>query len=79
MKKRVFFYKDELNDEFSGITRKTILVDKNYTYLRESFLYKIAAFFVYRIVVVPFAFFYVKAKFRMKVKNREVQSITPLW
>ncbi len=72
MKKRVFFYKDELNDEFSGITRKTILVDKNYTYLRESFLYKIAAFFVYRIVVVPLAFFYVKAKFRMKVKNREV-------
>lgn len=72
MKKRVFYYKDELNDEFSGITRNTILVDKNYRYVRNSVLYKIVAFIVYRVIIMPFAFLYMKIKFRMKIENKEI-------
>jgi len=72
MKKKVIYYKDELNDEFSGVTRNTIRIDKNYKYIRKSILYKISAFIVYRVLVMPFAFFYMKVKFHMKVKNKKV-------
>lgn len=72
MKKKIFYYKDELNDEFSGVTRNTILVDKNYKYIRKNFLYKVAAFVVYRIIVMPFAYLYMKIKFHMKIENKEV-------
>ena len=72
MRKKVFHYRDELNDEFSGIKRKTILVDKNYKYIRNSFFYNFFAFIVYRLIVVPFGFVYMKVKFRLKVKNKKV-------
>lgn len=71
-KKKVFYYKDELNDEFSGITRNTIVIDKNYKYIRKNFLYKFIAFVIYRIIVMPFAYFYMKIKFHMKVENKKV-------
>ena len=71
-KKKVFYYKDELNDEFSGITRNTIVIDKNYKYIRKNFLYKFIAFVIYRVIVMPFAYFYMKIKFHMKVENKKI-------
>ena len=70
--KKVFYYKDELNDEFSGITRNTIVVDKNYKYIRKNVFYKFIAFVVYRIIAMPFAYVYMKAKFHIKVENKQV-------
>ena len=72
MKKKVFYYKDELNDEFSGINRKTILVDKNFKYLHKNWLYKFLTFVVYRINVMPFAFLYLTIKFHIKIENKKV-------
>ena len=72
MKKKIIYYKDELNDEFSGVTRNTIRIDKNYKYIRKNIFYKLSAFIVYRVLVMPFAFFYMKIKFHMKVKNKKV-------
>lgn len=72
MRKKVFYYKDELNDEFSGIKRKTILVDKNFKYLHKNLLYKFLTFMVYRIIVMPFAFLYLKIKFHIKIENKKV-------
>ena len=71
MKKQIFYYTDELTNEFSGIKRKTVLVDKNYKYIHNNIFYKITGFFIYRVFVMTFAFLYMKIKFRIKIENKE--------
>lgn len=68
----VRYYSDEINDEFSGVVRKTISIDQNYVYRPKSLLWNIVAFVLYRIIMTPIAFFYLKIKFHCKVVNRSV-------
>ncbi|MGN1095163.1 MAG: hypothetical protein ACI4QR_02110, partial [Eubacteriales bacterium] len=72
MKKKVVYYNDPINDEFSGIgERRKIEIGGDYPYIRKNIFYKIAAFIVYRIFVTPFAFLYCKIKFGMKIIGKE--------
>ena len=72
MDKKVYYYEDELNDDFSGITRNTIKIDKDYQYIKKNAIWNLTAFFVYRIIMVPVAFLYNKIKFHHKIKNKKV-------
>ena len=65
------YYRDELNDEFSGITRKPYTVDANYRYLHKNPLWKLTEFLVYRIIMTPFAYLYCKCKFHHRIVGRE--------
>ena len=67
-----FYYSDELNDEFSGIKRDTVTVDQNYRYIHTNLIWKMGSFFVYRIIMTPVAFLFMKIKFHMQIKNRRV-------
>lgn len=69
---QTYYYSDELNDEFSGVTRETVTVDGNYKYVHSFPLWRMAAFVVYRMIMTPIAYIYMKIKFRLKVVNREV-------
>lgn len=69
---KVYYYSDELNDEFSGVTRKTVTVDQNYVYRPKSFLWNFFAFIMYRIIMTPVAYFYCKLKFHLKIVNKKV-------
>lgn len=69
---RKFYYADELNDEFSGIKRNTVTVDQNYHYIHKNLFWRMGSFFVYRIIMTPVAYLYMKIKFHMKIKNRSV-------
>lgn len=69
---RVVYYRDEQNDEFSGIARKPFEIGADYPYLRKNPFWKIAEFFVYRIIMTPFAFLYSKIKFHTRIVNRKV-------
>ena len=72
MKKRVVYYTDPLNDDFSGVgERPKVEIGGNYPYIRKNIFYKIAAFIVYRVFVTPFAYFFCKLKFRIKIEGRE--------
>ncbi len=71
MKDKVIYYDDELSDEFSGIQRNTISVDETYKYKRSVF-WNFISFILYRIIMTPIAFLYMKCKFSFKVKNRKV-------
>lgn len=73
--KTINYYSDELNDEFSGITRDTIQVDDTYQYIHKSILWKIASFIIYRIIMTPVAYLYLKCKFHLKVVNRKVLKV----
>lgn len=72
MKKKVVYYSDPLNDEFSGVgKRREIEVGGDYPYIRKNIFYRIAAFIVYRIFVTPFAYIFCKLKFGIKIEGRE--------
>ena len=68
----VFYYTDPLNDEFSGITKNTITVDKDFKYISKNPFWRIASFLIYRIILTPFAYFHCKRKFKYKIENRKV-------
>lgn len=67
---KVIYYSDELNDDFSGIKRDTITVDEKYKYKR-SLLWRFFSMFLYRIIMTPIAFLYMKIKFGFKVVNKK--------
>ncbi len=71
-KRKIIFYEDELNDEFSlaKITPKRI--DASYVYDHTSWFKKITHFFWYRIIATPIAFLYTKIVFHHKIVNRKV-------
>lgn len=71
MKQKVRYYVDELNDDFSKARRKTLYIGGDYNYVKKGFLNNLAAFFVYRIVMVPVAFLYVKIILRQKTVGRK--------
>lgn len=66
------FYTDELNDEFSGIKRKPFFLDENFKYIHSNIFWKIAEFVVYRMIMTPAAYLYLKIKFRYKIVNKKV-------
>ena len=71
-KRKIIYYNDELNDEFSlaKITPKKI--DENYCYIHNSLFKRFTHFFWYRIVATPIAFCYLKIVFGHKVVGRSI-------
>jgi len=72
VKRKTFYYKDPINDEFSGVgERRKVEVGADFPYIRKNILWRAAAFFVYRIVMTPFAYLYCFLKFRLKIVGKE--------
>ena len=69
-KEKIIYYSRD-DEEFSGITKKTIAIDKRFKFLHKNIFWRIAAFIVYRIIMTPFAFIYCKLKFSLKTVGRE--------
>lgn len=68
----VIYYRDEVNDEFSGVTRKPFPIDGSYRYLHKNPLWKLAEFLVYRVIMTPFAYLYCHCKFHTRIVNRRL-------
>ena len=71
-KRKVIYYTDELNDEFSLAEITPRVIDKNYIYVHSSLFKKFTRFFWYRVVFFPIAILYSIIKFRHKVANQGV-------
>ena len=67
MKKKVIYYKDEHNDEFSSAKITPKKIDGGYKYIRNRFL----SGFLYNIVARPLAYIYVKLKYAQKTVGRQ--------
>lgn len=72
MKTKVYYYDDLLNDDFVPKKRKTISIDGSYKYEHKNVFRKISEFIVYRLIMVPVAFLYVKIKYRQTTVNKKV-------
>ncbi|MBQ7153823.1 MAG: hypothetical protein IJR83_07865 [Clostridia bacterium] len=66
-KRRIIFYQDELNDEFSRAKIRPRTIDASYRYDRSRFL----SFIIYRLIGKPLAFLYVKCKYGQKLIGAE--------
>jgi 1-acyl-sn-glycerol-3-phosphate acyltransferase len=70
--KKILIYEDEIHDEFSGITRNKIAIDEHFRYINNNIFYRFFAFIVYRLIMTPVAYIYLKLKFNYKIKNKSV-------
>lgn len=72
MENKVYYYKDELNDDFADGNINPIIIDQNYKYIHKNIFWKISSFIVYRLIAMPIAFVYSKMTFGLKVENKKV-------
>ncbi len=70
MEQKTFYYKDELNDEFSKAEIIPRKIDEKYKYIHKNLFWFIAAFF-FNLIMIPVKFIYPKIKFRNKYIGKE--------
>lgn len=70
-RRKVIFYNDEQNDEFSTMVLTPPVIDGSYRYIDDRKRKKAARFFLYRFVAYPAAFLYSKLAFRRKIVGKE--------
>lgn len=71
-KNKVFYYKDELKDEFSSAQITPKLIDGSYCYDNSRPARKISHLFWYKIIARPIAYVFLKIKFRHRIINRNI-------
>ena len=71
MDKKVYYYSDELNDDFAEKSIEPIKIDENYKYVHKNIFWKIGSFIVYRLIALPIAFVYSKCVHKLKVVGKE--------
>ena len=69
--RKVIYYEDELNDEFSTAVIEPRKIDETYKYDRKGFFRAFTRFFWYRIIFTPIAFFYVKVILHQRSVGKE--------
>lgn len=68
--KKVIYYKDELNDEFSGAKITPRVIDENYKYTH-NFLWDFCSWIFQNILSMPIKIGYAKFKFKIKYIGKE--------
>ncbi|MBQ9112787.1 MAG: hypothetical protein IJY08_04325 [Clostridia bacterium] len=71
-KRKVIYYEDELNDEFSLAQITPIVIDKNYVYDYGTAWKRFTRFFWYRLVATPIAFVYAKVVFHHRIVGKKL-------
>ena len=67
----IYYYSDELNDEFSGSHIIPRVIDEKYKYLHKNIFWNLAHFLVQNVLSVPIKVLYAKLKFRIKYIGKE--------
>ena len=69
-KKKVFYYDDELNNDFARMNLKHRRVDGNFKYLHKSWIWNACAFALYYFVAVPIIWFYTRVILGVRYVNK---------
>ncbi len=69
-KRKVIYYEDELNDEFSVAKITPRVIDETYIYCHDSAWKRFTHFFWYRAVFTPIAYAYTKLTFAHRIVGR---------
>ena len=68
--KKIIYYEDELNDEFSKAKIKPIKIDEHYKYIHNK-IWDICSFVLQNLISMPIKTLYLKIKFRHKFIGKE--------
>lgn len=68
--RKVIYYKDELNDEFSTAQIKPIKIDENYKY-KHNIIWDLCSYFIQNVISMPIKVLYSKIKFRIQYVGKE--------
>lgn len=68
---KTVLFEDECRDEFSGVIRKEKQIDENYRYERSSILWKATSVFLYRVIMLPFAYCYSRIVFGLRIHGKK--------
>lgn len=71
MEKKIYYYTDELNDDFAEKSIEPIKIDESYKYVHKNVFWKIGSFIVYRLIAMPLAFVYSKCVHGLKIVGKE--------
>lgn len=71
-KERVYYYRDELNDDFAENNIKTKPLNERYIFTDDSFFGRVGEFVVYRIIAQPLVTAFIKLVWLQRFKNRRV-------
>lgn len=69
---RVIYYKDERNDDFSGLRIKLKPLGEGYRYIRSSWAFKVFEFLFYYGIMIPVVFMLEKVYCHQKFANRKL-------
>ena len=64
--KKIIYYQDEVNDEFSEVKIEPRIIDENYKYIHKNPFWNMGAFIIQNIILVPIRILYAKIKFKIK-------------
>ena len=70
MNKKIIYYKDEINDEFSVSHLKPRVIDENFKY-HKNIIWNICSYTLQNFISMPIKIGYAKIKFRIKFIGRE--------
>ena len=70
MEQKIFYYDDELNNEFSNAKIIPRKIDEKYKYVHKNPFWIVFAF-LFNLIVIPVKFIYPKLKFRIKYIGKE--------
>ena len=71
-KKKVIYYKDELNDDFAGNNIEVKSLPKNFKHVHHNPIYKLGEFFVYYVIAKPIIWVIMKFGYLSKIRNKKV-------
>lgn len=71
MKSKTFYYTDELRDDFATTVKKKKPLPVGYKYVNDTLFERAAGFVLYRLLLKPFAWAYMKLKFRHRFVRSE--------
>lgn len=69
--KKIIYYKDELNDEFSGANIEPRVIDENYKFIHKNPIWEFSSFLLQNFLSMPIKILYGKIKFRNKYIGKE--------
>ena len=70
MERKVIYYKDELNDEFSIPKIEARVIDENYKY-EHNILWNMCSYILQNVISMPIKVLYQKIRFRLKYVGKE--------
>lgn len=71
MKPQVFYYENELTDDFGECVKKIVPLPEKYVYASKNPFFRFFSFFIYRVVARPLVWIYTKIRFLHRFRGKE--------